>query len=697
MKWSPIALVLAFAFLSCEVSNPVAPPASAGGGGTTPTGSGSGTPEFVIEIEVENEASINTETVGGVDLTITVKQAVGHTTSPVGQQYAVTTTLGGLGSLGVTEVTGILGANGVAVVQFLPGKVPGTAQILVSVGNTVESRVIKIPLPVPVAPAVADFSVQKSNLKVLFTSLAQGDPPFGHRWDFGDGCRWVPTLDADNQPVLDKDLATGTCVLDESGSSLPAICNNCDASDPVHDYSTAGAYAVKYEVQNSANTDDKTQLVDVGTLPEPAVPPVAMFTSEPQPGGLQVIFRDASTGPPTSWNWDFGDGGTSAAQNPVHTFPSAGEFLVSLTVSNSAGTNNTSQFVPVGADIPELKADFTFVVSASGLIVTFTDTTTGASHSHLWEFGDGGTSTERNPIHEYISADEYQVRLTVTDAGGASSTAQKLVAAGAPPPTADFDWTPKKTGTDPTGLRIVFSDASTGNPTMWSWNFDDGSTATCTAPDTSCVNPVHDYLVSGSYGVKLTVSNTGGSNDITKLVEVDSGQTVPESRFTFTKIGGLTVDFNGSLSTGGNLSYLWDFGDSASPDNSASNPNPIHTFSTAADFVVTLTVTNGEGSSSSNQTVRFLALVADFSFQQSGTTGIFTDQSSGDPVKWTWTFADSTGTTLPAPPTNPVVITTAPGDTTYDFGADGTYQVTLEIENAGGETDDITKTITIVP
>lgn len=679
MRRSLIILVLGLACLSCEVSNPVAPPAA--GGGVTPGSSGAGAAEFniLIELPVGVDVIVDAQP---IPITITVTTVPGQTATPVGQIFAVTTTLGSLDVLNSKEFTGVLNALGIGVVNFFPGNTAGDAQLFVSVGNTVETRVIVVK-PKPEAP-VADFAAQISDLKVLFTNMSTGTN-LSYQWHFGDGCKFDANA-----------TAPETC----TGCAEGTEPNLCEQTDPLHEYATAGAYAVRLTASDPIADNpasDRTQLIDVGTLPEPAVPPVAMFTAEPQPGGLQVIFRDASTGPPTSWNWDFGDGGTSAAQNPVHTFPSAGEFLVSLTVSNSAGTNNTSQFVPVGADIPELKADFTFVVSASGLIVTFTDTTTGASHSHLWEFGDGGTSTERNPIHEYISADEYQVRLTVTDAGGASSTAQKLVAAGAPPPTADFDWTPKKTGTDPTGLRIVFNDASTGNPTMWSWNFDDGSTATCTAPDTSCVNPVHDYLVSGSYGVKLTVSNTGGSNDITKLVEVDSGQTVPESRFTFTKIGGLTVDFNGSLSTGGNLSYLWDFGDSASPDNSASNPNPIHTFSTAADFVVTLTVSNGEGSSSSSQTVRFLVPVADFSFQQSGTTGIFTDQSSGDPVKWTWTFADSTGTTLPAPPTNPVVITTAPGDTTYDFGAAGTYQVTLEIENAGGETDDITKTVTIVP
>ncbi|MCP3959333.1 MAG: PKD domain-containing protein [bacterium] len=66
-----------------------------------------------------------------------------------------------------------------------------------------------------------------------------------------------------------------------------------------------------------------------------------------QANGLRVIFNDSSSGDPTQWVWDFGDGRTSAEQNPVHEYAEADTYVVSLTVTNAAGQDTTSQFVTV--------------------------------------------------------------------------------------------------------------------------------------------------------------------------------------------------------------------------------------------------------------------------------------------------------------------------------------------------------------
>jgi PKD repeat protein len=97
--------------------------------------------------------------------------------------------------------------------------------------------------------------------------------------------------------------------------------------------------------------------------PPPPEPPVANFNGSPINGvtPLTVNFTDASSGQPTSWAWTFGDGGTSTAQNPSHVYTVAGTYSVSLTATNSLGSNTLtkSNYITVTPPPP----DFTISVS----------------------------------------------------------------------------------------------------------------------------------------------------------------------------------------------------------------------------------------------------------------------------------------------------------------------------------------------
>jgi PKD repeat protein len=75
------------------------------------------------------------------------------------------------------------------------------------------------------------------------------------------------------------------------------------------------------------------------------IPPIAGFYSNVAAGHvpLTVVLYDQSTGAPTSWNWEFGDGVMSTLQNQVHTYTAGGVYSVTLTVSNSSGTNSTTK------------------------------------------------------------------------------------------------------------------------------------------------------------------------------------------------------------------------------------------------------------------------------------------------------------------------------------------------------------------
>jgi PKD repeat protein len=162
--------------------------------------------------------------------------------------------------------------------------------------------------------------------------------------------------------------------------------------------------------------------------------PVAAFSGTPTSGTapLTVTFTDASTNAPTSWLWDFGDGSSTNAtvQNPVHTYAAAGTYTVKLTATNSAGSNTATQtsYITVSPSVIAPVAAFsgTPTSGTAPLTVTFTDASTNAPTSWLWDFGDGSSTnaTVQNPVHTYASAGTYTVNLTVTNSAGSNTVTQ---------------------------------------------------------------------------------------------------------------------------------------------------------------------------------------------------------------------------------------------------------------------------------
>jgi PKD repeat protein len=118
--------------------------------------------------------------------------------------------------------------------------------------------------------------------------------------------------------------------------------NSSTAVNPLYQYASAGTYDVTLAVSNGSGFSSLTRTAYITVNLPP--PPVAAFTGTP-PAGIApftVQFTDASTGSPTSWTWVFGDGGTSIAQSPSHTYANYGNYTVSLTATNTGGSNTTS-------------------------------------------------------------------------------------------------------------------------------------------------------------------------------------------------------------------------------------------------------------------------------------------------------------------------------------------------------------------
>jgi len=157
-------------------------------------------------------------------------------------------------------------------------------------------------------------------------------------------------------------------------------------------------------------------------------PPVANFSGTPTSGQapLTVQFTDQSTNNPTSWSWTFGDGGTSSAQNPSHTYSSAGSYTVTLTATNAYGSDQNVKTNYITVTAPPTNppvANFSGIptIGTAPLAVQFTDQSSNNPTSWSWTFGDGGTSSAQNPSHTYSSAGSYTVSLTATNAYGSDT------------------------------------------------------------------------------------------------------------------------------------------------------------------------------------------------------------------------------------------------------------------------------------
>ena len=145
-------------------------------------------------------------------------------------------------------------------------------------------------------------------------------------------------------------------------------------ANPIHKYNSAGSYIVKLTANNGNGSDFTTKTINV-TATEP-VSLLANFTSNVTEGyvPLSVQFNDTSTGTPTSWQWNFGDGSNnSTEQNLPHTFTSAGVYHVTLTVMNNGNSSTKTKNITVNSPIG---GSYAYISNNRDNTVSVIDTTT---------------------------------------------------------------------------------------------------------------------------------------------------------------------------------------------------------------------------------------------------------------------------------------------------------------------------------
>ncbi len=395
-----------------------------------------------------------------------------------------------------------------------------------------------------------------------------------------------------------------------------------------------------------------------------------------------------------SYEWEFlgGDPAISSEQNPSVSYPNAGTYSVTLTVTNEDGedTETKTDYISVSRiETPPLAA-FSSSETAieAGEDLSFTDESTNAPTSWAWEFpgGDPATSSEQNPSVTYTDAGTYSVTLTVTNADGEDTeikTDYISVSRIETPPLAAFSGS--ETDIE-AGEDLSFTDESTNAPTSWAWEFPGGDPAT-----SSEQNPSVTYPNAGTYSVTLTVTNEDGENTETKTdyISVSRIETPPLAAFSGSETAieaGEDLSFTDE-STNSPTSWAWEFpgGDPAT----SSEQNPSVSYPNAGTYSVTLTVANEDGEDTETKTDYIsvsepvLEPVADFTASEttitSGRSIVFTDTSGNIPDSWEWSFEG--GSPANSTERNPMV----------RYNNFGVYSVTLSVTNAAG-TDTETKT-----
>jgi PKD repeat protein len=450
--------------------------------------------------------------------------------------------------------------------------------------------------------------------------------------------------------------------------------------NPSASYFNPGQYTIKLVIRSGASVDSvvKTQFINVSAKPQ------VEFTASATSGcfPLPVQFRDNSTpgsGNIVSWQWDFGDGISSAEQHPQHTYSSAGSFNVTLRVFNSTGcltTVSKSQYIQINSGVKAGFENSVPNVCSPPVLINFQNTSVGTGPlTYAWNFGDGTVSGEVNPSHSYTSAGNYQVELVVTNVTGCRDTLVKpgAINVGAVRPA--FSAADQVCA----GAPLSFTNTSSPAPVSATWDFGDGS-------GSSETSAVKRYLLPGTFRVKM-IANFGSCFD--SVFQTITVLSKPVALFTVTDSTSCKAPFrvnfvNQSLD---GMRFEWRFGDTIT----SLLPAPTHTFQTYGNYNVQLTATGSNGCQDSLVRTGFIRIIPPeavlVNLPDSGCAPFTKTFSAGivsvDPVtKYQWNFGDGSASSAISP--------------THSYTVPGVYTIRLVVTTAGGCTDTVIKQAGIV-
>src|SRR5690554_1455622 len=425
---------------------------------------------------------------------------------------------------------------------------------------------------------------------------------------------------------------------------------------PQHEYGTAGTYNVTLTVSNDTCTETITQSVIVPPCPSPCNLNASFIYYDSM---CYTGFIPSANGA-ASYFWDFGDGNTSSNSQPEHLYTTAGQYTVTLIAFDSSCSDTVTQIVSAQACTPpcNLNPGFTYYDTVN-CNTAFYPNNFNQFHSYTWDFGDGTTSSNAFPQHEYSTAGTYNVTLTVSNDTCTETITQSVSVPPCPSPcnlNASFTYYDSMcyTGFIP----------SANGAASYFWDFGDGNTS-------SNSHPEHLYTTAGQYTVTLIAFDGSCSDTVTQIVSAQA--CTPPCNLNPGFIYYYTVNCNTAFYPN-NFNqfhtYSWNFGDGTT----SSNAFPQHEYGTAGTYNVTLTVSNDTCTETITQSVSVppcaqpCALDASFSHvNTSGNTYEFSPNTFNSAYNYHWIFGDGTTSTDP--------------NATHTYADEDDYFVTLVVSD----------------
>jgi gliding motility-associated-like protein len=452
-------------------------------------------------------------------------------------------------------------------------------------------------------------------------------------------------------------------------------------------YNDPGVYTVTLKMYNGTDSSVTTKTAYINVFANP----VANFTVN-KTGGCNpdtFCFTDLSQkaqGTINKWEWDFSDGNPSSLKNPCHVYTFADTFKVSLTVTDSNGCRNSVIkdnliLVTQGQNVSFTNSSPVFSCDAP-LTVTFGDSTwpVNGGYSYNWDFGDGQTSTLKNPPpHVYTHDGIYTPTLMVTSPNGCVKKFSKnaLVEVGKPKP--DFTVS-ANTGCRP--LAVNFTNTTNPAPSgiTFKWSTSDSQSSVL-------ANPTFVFTNTGNVTVKLVYVTDKGCRD--SLVKVAATVLAPPTANfdvqpnRFCKLPATATFTDNST---GAVSWFWQFSDNTT--STQKNPPP-KTFTAFGVYSARLTVVAANGCRDSILMAKAVEIKpSDFTIELQHRKGKckpstinwnVTDESVVPFTTWNWNFA-GLGTSNQRSPS-------------FTFNDTGVFVVTVTASNDDGCI--VTKTDTV--
>jgi PKD repeat protein len=474
--------------------------------------------------------------------------------------------------------------------------------------------------------------------------------------------------------------------------------NNSDEKNPKYKYKNPGSYSVELIVKNnfSGLSDTLVQEVIIEQVKVAGANFVLTKSTETAPS--TVVFKNTSANS-IKYEWNFGDPSSgekniSEEVDPVHIYNKPGNYKVELSSwAKGEKKPNTITKELVISELPK-PPEAHFSIENNNVLgpatIIFNNSSINAEGYH-WDFGDPdsgneNTSDKPNPTHTYKKAGRYKVTLTVSRSefkNESTTTDYVVIVESSKPPVANFRFNAKDFMVP---AEINFSNASV-NADSYIWDFGEDESANNASFE---VSPSHTYLKAGRYKVVLTAKNkqTGGESIFSDFVIVNE-----KSDNIVAPIAKFSIENNNmpspailkftDQSTDAH-SYSWNFGDESSTENTSVLKNPVHIYSEAGRYMVTLTAKN-ENSGEEDMFTDFVVVkspakpairpVAKFTAepqQGDAPAKIFFSNKSEEADLYEWDFGDTGSENNISSLENP----------THTYSKAGRYRVELMVTNS---------------